>query len=81
VKWGCTIVDSLFGICPIFPSLEESTAAIAIVKHSKTTHRVDMSICQYANSMWPLRKRMINSTIVSLELENVNRAVETVDIH
>jgi len=81
VKWGCTIVDSLFGICPILPSLEESTAAIVIVKLSNTTHREGMSICEYAKGMWPLRKRMIKSTIVSLELENVNRAVETVDIH
>ena len=77
VKWGYTIVDRLFGICPILPSLEESTAAIAIVKLSKTTHRVGMGLCQYAKGMWPLRKRMIKSTIVSSELEIVNWTLET----
>ena len=76
MKWHCTTGDSLFGICPILSSLEERTGGNVIVKLSKPTHRVSMSICQSSKGMWPLRKRMIKSTIVSLELEIVNWALE-----
>ena len=77
VKWHCATGDSLFGIGPILPSLEERTGGMAVVKLSNTTHRVSMSIGQCTKDMWPLRNRMIKSTIVSSELEIVNWALET----
>ena len=76
MKWQYETVDSLFGIGPVLSSLEERTGGLMIVKLSNSTHRVSMSIGQYTKAMWPLRKRMIKSTIVSSELEIVNWTLE-----
>ena len=77
MKWHCPIGDSILGICPILSSLEERTGALVVVKWLNPTHRVSMSIGQYTKGMWPLRNRMIKSTIVSSELEIANWALET----
>ena len=76
VKWQCATGDSILGIGPILPSLEERRDGLFVVKLLNPTQGVSMSIGQITKGMWPLRKRMIKSTIVSLELEIVNWALE-----